>query len=93
MQNPNSRSRRFRRNSQAPAMQLTERDVEIIRQVQREIFKMSDLTPEQKADLGNVIGEYDYRLTQGANSDIQLSALLAQFAKFGKNVEETYAAK
>src|SRR5665648_130360 len=62
---------------------------EIIRQVQREIFKMSDLTPEQKADLSGVIGEYDYRLTQGANSDIQLSALLAQFAKFGKNVEET----
>jgi len=66
---------------------------EIIRQVQREIFKMSDLTPEQKADLSGLIGEYDYRLTQGANSDIQLSALLSQFAKFGKNIEETYAAK
>ncbi|MGE5533695.1 MAG: replication factor C small subunit [Ignavibacteria bacterium] len=66
---------------------------EIIRQVQREIFKMSDLTPEQKADLSSIIGEYDYRLTQGANSDIQLSALLAQFAKFGKGIEETYASK
>jgi replication factor C small subunit len=63
---------------------------EIIRQIQREIFKMSDLTPEQKADLSNSIGEYDYRLTQGANSDIQLSALLAQFAKFGKAIGETY---
>lgn len=57
---------------------------EILRQMQRELFKMSDLTPEQKADLSNIIGEYDYRLTQGANSDIQLSALLAQFAKIGK---------
>jgi replication factor C small subunit len=57
---------------------------EIVRQMQRELFKMSDLTPEQKADLANIIGEYDYRLTQGANSDIQLSALLAQFAKVGK---------
>ncbi len=66
---------------------------EIIRQIQREIFKMSDLTPEQKADLSNIIGEYDYRLTQGADSDIQLSALLAQFGKFGKHVEENYAAK
>jgi len=66
---------------------------EIIRQIQREIFKMSDLTPEQKADLSSIIGEYDYRLTQGANSDIQLSALLAQFAKFGKGIEEKYAAK
>ncbi len=64
---------------------------EIIRQVQREIFKMSDLTAEQKADLSGIIGEYDYRLTQGANSDIQLSALLAQFAKFGKGIEESYA--
>jgi replication factor C small subunit len=62
---------------------------EIVRQIQREIFKMSDLTPEQKADLSNIIGEYDYRLTQGANSDIQLSALLAQFAKFGKSIGET----
>ena len=66
---------------------------EIIRQIQREIYKMSDLTPEQKADLSSIIGEYDYRLTQGANIDIQLSALLAQFGKFGKNIEETYAAK
>jgi replication factor C small subunit len=56
---------------------------EIVRQMQRELFKMSSLTPEQKADLSNIIGEYDYRLTQGANSDIQLSALLAQFAKVG----------
>ncbi len=63
---------------------------EIIRQVQREIFKMSDLTPEQKAELSNLIGEYDFRLTQGANSDIQLSALLAQFGKFGKAIGETY---
>jgi replication factor C small subunit len=66
---------------------------EIIRQVQREIFKMSDVTPEQKADISEVIGEYDFRLTEGANSDIQLSALLAQFGKFGKGIEENYAAK
>jgi replication factor C small subunit len=62
---------------------------EIVRQIQRELFKISTLTPEQKADLSNIIGEYDYRLTQGANNDIQLSALLAQFAKIGKNKGET----
>jgi replication factor C small subunit len=62
---------------------------DIVRQMQRELFKMSTLTPEQKADLSNIIGEYDYRLTQGANSDIQLSALLAQFAKIGKAAGET----
>jgi replication factor C small subunit len=57
---------------------------EIVRQMQRELFKISYITPEQKAELANIIGEYDYRLTQGANSDIQLSALLAQFSKVGK---------
>jgi replication factor C small subunit len=62
---------------------------EIVRQMQRELFKISTLSPEQKADLSNIIGEYDYRLTQGANSDIQLSALLAQFAKIGKAQGET----
>jgi replication factor C small subunit len=62
---------------------------EIVRQMQRELFKLSYLSPEQKADLTNIIGEYDFRLTQGANSDIQLSALLAQFAKVGKQKGET----
>jgi replication factor C small subunit len=57
---------------------------EIVRQMQRQLFNISSVTPEQKADLSNIIGEYDYRLTQGANSDVQLSALLAQFSKIGK---------
>jgi len=57
---------------------------EIIRQMQRELLKLSYVSPEDKAELTVIIGEYDFRLTQGANSDIQLSALLAQFAKVGK---------
>ena len=57
---------------------------EIIRQIQREILKLSYLSADEKAELTNIIGEYDFRLTQGANNDIQLSALLAQFSKFGK---------
>ena len=57
---------------------------EIVRQMQREILKVSYLSAEEKAELTNIIGEYDFRLTQGANNDIQLSALLAQFSKFGK---------
>jgi replication factor C small subunit len=60
---------------------------EIMRQMQRELMKLSYITPEDKAELSNIIGEYDYRLTQGANSDIQLSALLAQFAKIGKTAK------
>ncbi len=58
---------------------------DIVRQMGRELFKMSGMTPEQRAELSSIMGEYDFRLTQGANSDIQLSALLAQFAKVGKS--------
>jgi len=57
---------------------------EIVRQMQRELIKVSYLSAEEKAELTNVVGEYDFRLTQGANPDIQLSALLAQFSKFRK---------
>ena len=58
---------------------------EVVRQMQREIMKVSHLSDDEKAELTNIIGEYDFRLTQGANSDIQLSALLAQFSKFGNS--------
>jgi replication factor C small subunit len=57
---------------------------EIVRQIQRELMKVSYLSDSQKAELTNIIGEYDFRLTQGANSDIQLSALLAQFSKYNQ---------
>jgi len=51
--------------------------------MQKELMKIPR-SDSEKAELTDIIGEYDYRLTQGANSDIQLSALLAQFSKFGK---------
>ncbi len=59
--------------------------VDIIRQIHRELFKLSYLSPEDQAELVKVIGEYDFRLSQGANEDIQLSALLAQLAAFTKS--------
>ena len=61
---------------------------EIVRLMQRELLKVSYLSTKEKAELTNIIGEYDFRLTQGANNDIQLSALLAQFSKLGKAKEE-----
>jgi replication factor C small subunit len=57
---------------------------DIILQMNRELFKVSNLSTEEKAELANIIGEYDFRLTEGANPDIQLSALLARFRKFAK---------
>jgi replication factor C small subunit len=57
---------------------------DIIRQLHRELFKVSYLSISEKAQLANLIGEYDFRMTEGANVDIQLSALLAQFSRFSK---------
>ena len=57
---------------------------DIIRQMHRELFKIPYLSTEEKAELANIVGEYDFRLIEGANDDIQLSALLAQFSKFAK---------
>jgi len=55
---------------------------DIIRQIHRELYKITFLSLAEKAELANVVGEYDFRLSEGANEDIQLSALLAQFTKF-----------
>ncbi len=54
---------------------------DILRQIHREIFNLP-LNPQVKIELANFIGEYDFRMVEGANEDIQLSALLAQFAKY-----------
>lgn len=58
---------------------------DIIHQMHRELYRLSYLSPEEKAELASIIGEYDFRLSEGANEDIQLSALLAQFTRFSKS--------
>jgi replication factor C small subunit len=55
---------------------------DVIRQIHREIFNLK--IPEvEKVNLTDYVGEVDYRLTQGANEEIQLSALLAHFTSAG----------
>ncbi len=56
---------------------------EILHQIHREMFKLAQLSIIEKAELENIVAEYDFRILEGANDDIQLSALLAQFARFG----------
>jgi len=57
---------------------------EIIRQIQREIFKMSDLTPEQKADISGVIGEYDFRLTEAQTPTSNLARFWLNWPSLGR---------
>jgi replication factor C small subunit len=53
--------------------------VEIIKQVHREIFDMK-IPEKKKVNLADVIGEVDYRIAQGADEEVQLSAMLARLA-------------
>ncbi len=53
--------------------------VEIIKQVHREIFDMK-IPEKKKVNLADIIGEVDYRIAQGADEEVQLSAMLARLA-------------
>jgi replication factor C small subunit len=55
---------------------------DVIRQIHREIFSLK-IPDAEKIKLTDCVGEIDFRLTQGANEEIQLSALLAHFASAG----------
>lgn len=50
---------------------------DIIRQIHSEIFR-ADIPEPWKIKLAEIIGEIDYRLVEGADEEIQLSALLAR---------------
>lgn len=55
---------------------------DIVQQLHREVFKLK--IPENvKIKFADVIGEYDFRLTEGSNELIQLEALIAQFVRIG----------
>jgi len=53
---------------------------DIIRQLHAEVFNLK-LPSQAQLELISTIGEYDFRITEGANEDIQLSALIAQIAR------------
>jgi len=58
---------------------------DIIRIVYSEVLRLG--IPEQwKVKLSDTIGEIDYRLTQGARPEIQLSALIAKLALAGEEM-------
>jgi len=55
---------------------------DIIRQIHTEIFR-ADIPERWKIRLADVIGEIDYRLVEGADEEVQLSALLAKLVEAG----------
>jgi len=53
---------------------------DIIRQIHAEIFKL-DIPEPWKIKLADIVGEIDYRLVEGADEEVQLSALLAKLVE------------
>jgi replication factor C small subunit len=58
---------------------------DIIRMIYSEVLRLG-IPEKRKVQLSDAIGEVDYRLTQGARSEIQLSALLAKLALAGEEM-------
>ena len=59
---------------------------DILGQIHNEVFRLS--IPEKwKVKIIEIIGETDYRLIQGSNEEIQLSALLAKFVEAGEEIK------
>lgn len=57
---------------------------DIVKQIHREVFNLP-IKEEEKVTLIEKVGEIEFRLTEGADSEIQLSALLAYFSLIGKS--------
>lgn len=58
---------------------------DIIRQIHREVLQLG-IDEKIKVQLVDMVGEAEYRLTEGADTEIQLSNILAKFAFIGKQV-------
>ncbi len=53
---------------------------DMIRQIHTEIFR-ADIPEPWKIKLADIVGEIDYRLVEGADEEVQLSALLARLVE------------
>ncbi len=59
---------------------------DVIGQVYREAMRADEkeISSKTKVAIIDIVGEYDFRMVEGANERIQLEAMLAQFMKFKK---------
>jgi len=61
---------------------------DIVRQIHTEIFK-ADIPERWKIVLADVIGEIDYRLVEGSDEEVQLSALIARLVEVSYELKKT----
>ncbi len=63
---------------------------DILKQMHREIFSADLRIPEDvRVELADYIGEIQFRIVEGADDEIQLTALLAKMALLGKKIGYT----
>jgi replication factor C small subunit len=55
--------------------------LDIVRQIHSELFNLENVSDAKKIYLAEKIGEINYRLIEGGDEQIQLSALLAHFSR------------
>ena len=56
---------------------------DIVKEISNQIYKI-DISDKDKIVLVEKIGEYEFRIDQGGNEQIQLEALLSQFSLYEK---------
>jgi replication factor C small subunit len=61
---------------------------DIIRQIHTEIFKAAEIPERWKIKLADIVGEIDYRLVEGSDEEVQLSALLARLVEAGYEIKK-----
>ncbi len=59
---------------------------DIIRQIHTEIFR-AEIPEQWKIKLADIVGEVDYRLVEGSDEEVQLSALLAKLVEAGDELK------
>jgi replication factor C small subunit len=59
---------------------------DMIRQIHTELFR-TEIPEQWKIRLADVVGEVDYRLVEGADEEVQLSALLAKLVEAGDELK------
>ncbi|MCS7099593.1 MAG: replication factor C small subunit [Sulfolobales archaeon] len=63
--------------------------VDIVKQLHREVFSSEVAIPEDlRVEIADYLGEIQYRLVEGADDEIQLSALLAKLVLLGKPLRQ-----
>jgi replication factor C small subunit len=66
--------------------------VDLVKQLHREVFSSEFAIPEEmRVEIADYLGEIQFRLVEGADDEIQLSALLAKLVLLGRNLRQATA--